>query len=203
MKKYLYIALVSIAVFIGGLLLYQRVMLEKYRNLYEKELQNVEAYRASNSGLEGEIREYKMTMDDLRASKDSIDIRLAEVVDELKIKDKKIEYLQYQVKVAHKTDTIQMPDTIFVPEAHVDTLIGDKWYNLRLRLDYPSTIVASPTFNSEQYVVINSKKEYNKKPSKIFFIRWFQKKHTVVEVNVEEKSPYITNKENKFIKILK
>ena len=107
------------------------------------------------------------------------------------------------MKVAYKTDTIQMPDTIFVPEAHVDTLIGDKWYNLRLRLDYPSTIVASPTFNSEQYVVINSKKEYNKKPSKIFFIRWFQKKHTVVEVNVEEKSPYITNKENKFIKILK
>ena len=203
MKKYLYIALVSIAVFIGGLLLYQRVMLEKYRNLYEKELQNVEAYKQSNAGLEGEIREYKMTMDDLRASRDSIDIRLAEVVDELKIKDKKIEYLQYQVKVAHKTDTIQIPDTIFVPEAHVDTLIGDKWYNLRLRLDYPSTIVASPTFNSEQYVVINSKKEYNKKPSKIFFIRWFQRKHTTVEVNVEEKSPYITNKENKFIKILK
>lgn len=203
MSKYIYAALISVILIIGCALLYQGTLLTKYKNLYSKELQNVEAYRASNSGLEGEIREYKMTMDDLRASRDSIDIRLAEVVDELKIKDKKIEYLQYQVKVAHKTDTIQMPDTIFVPEAHVDTLIGDKWYNLRLRLDYPSTIVASPTFNSEQYVVINSKKEYNKKPSKIFFIRWFQKKHTVVEVNVEEKSPYITNRENKFIKILK
>ena len=192
-----------IILFTIGTFLYQKSEIQKYRELYDKELQNVEAYRQSNAGLEGEIREYKMTMDDLRVSKDSIDIRLAEIVDELKIKDKKIEYLQYQVKVAHKTDTIQMPDTIFVPEAHVDTLIGDKWYNLRLRLDYPSTIVASPTFNSEQYVVINSKKEYNKKPSKIFFIRWFQRKHTTVEVNVEEKSPYITNKKNKFIKILK
>lgn len=28
-------------------------------------------------------------------------------------------------------------------------------------------------------------------------------KHTVIEVNVEEKSPYTTNKENKFIKIVK
>lgn len=203
MKKYLYIALVSIAVFIGGLLLYQRVMLEKYRNLYEKELQNVEAYRASNSGLEGEIREYKMTMDDLRASKDSVDKKLVGVIDELKKKDKSIEYLQYQVKTAHKTDTIKMPDTIFVAETHVDTIIGDKWYKLNLKLDYPSTIVASPTFTSEQYVIINNKKEFNKTPSKIFFIRWFQKKHTVVEVNVEEKSPYITNKESKFIKILK
>lgn len=203
MKKYLYIIAVIGIIAIGGLITYQRAELKKYKGLYDKELQNVEAYKINNSNLEGKVREFKMTMDDLRASKDSIDIKLAEVVDELKIKDKKIEYLQYQVKVAHKTDTIQMQDTIFVPEAHVDTLIGDKWYNLRLRLDYPSTIVASPTFNSEQYVVINSKKEYNKKPSKIFFIRWFQKKHTVVEVNVKEKSPYITNKENKFIKILK
>ena len=203
MKKYIYTAIALFLIFLGGLFYYQKIEIEKYKSLYDKELQNVEAYRNSNAGLEGEIREYKMTMDDLRASRDSIDIRLTEVVDELKIKDKKIEYLQYQVKVAHKTDTIQIPDTIFVPEAHVDTLIGDKWYNLRLRLDYPSTIIASPTFNSEQYVVINSKKEYNKKPSKIFFIRWFQRKHTTVEVNVEEKSPYITNKENKFIKILK
>ena len=203
MKKYLYIALVSIAVFIGGLLLYQRVMLEKYRNLYEKELQNVEAYRASNSGLEGEIKEYKMTMDDLRSSKDSIDRKLVDVIDELKKKDKTIEYLQYQVKVAHKTDTIQIPDTIFVENTDVDTIIGDKWYKLNLKLHYPSTIIASPIFTSEQYVIINNKKEFNKKPSKLFFIRWFQKKHTVVEVNVEEKNPYITNKENKFIKILK
>ena len=203
MKKYIYIAIASFILLMLGFIKYQSFEIEKYRTLYDKELQNVEAYKASNSGLEDNIREYQMTMDDLRASRDSIDIRLAEVVDELKIKDKKIEYLQYQVKVAHKTDTIQIPDTIFVPEAHVDTLIGDKWYNLRLRLDYPSTIVASPTFNSEQYVVINSKKEYNKKPSKIFFIRWFQKKHWAVEVNVEEKSPYITNKKNKFIKILK
>lgn len=203
MKKYLYAILLGIILLFAGAYSYQRSELKKYKGLYDKELQNVEAYRLSNSGLEDNIRQYQMTMDDLRASKDSIDRKLTEVIDELKIKDKKIEYLQYQTKTIHKTDTIQVPDTIFVPEAHVDTLLGDKWYNLRLQLDYPSTIVASPTFNSEQYVVINTKKEYNKKPSKLFFVRWFQKKHMVVEVNVEEKSPYITNKENKFIKIVK
>ena len=203
MKKYLYVTLISIAIFISGVFMHQRSELKKYKGLYDKELQNVEAYRASNSGLEGEIRQYQMTMSDLRSSKDSVDRKLSKVIDELNIKDKKIEYLQYQTKTIYKTDTVQMQDTIFVPEAHVDTLIGDKWYNLRLKLDYPSTIIATPTFNSEQYVIINTKKEYNSKPSKLFFVRWFQKKHTVVEVNVEEKSPYITNKENKFIKILK
>lgn len=203
MKKYLYVTLIGIVIFISGVFMHQRSELKKYKGLYDKELQNVEAYRASNSGLEGDIRQYQMTMSDLRSSKDSVDRKLSKVVDELKIKDKKIEYLQYQTKTIYKTDTVQMQDTIFVPEAHVDTLIGDGWYNLRLKLDYPSTIIATPTFNSEQYVIINTKKEYNSKPSKLFFVRWFQKKHTVVEVNVEEKSPYITNKENKFIKILK
>ena len=203
MKKYLYIALFCLAVFIIGFFIYQTKELKKYKNLYNKELQNVEAYQASNSGLEGEIREYQMTMDDLRDSKDSIDRKLAQVIDELKIKDSKIQYLQYQTKTIQKTDTIQISDTLFIPTAHVDTLLGDKWYNLKLKLDYPSTIVVSPTFNSELYVVINNKKEYNKTPSKIFFIRWFQKKHLVTEVNVEEKNPYITNKVNKFIKVTK
>ena len=77
MKKYLYITLVSIAIFISGVFMHQRSELQKYKKLYDKELQNVEAYRASNSGLEGDIRQYQMTMNDLRASKDSIDRKLA------------------------------------------------------------------------------------------------------------------------------
>lgn len=203
MKKYLYIILFCFAVFIIGSFVHQSSELKKYKNLYNKELQNVEAYRFSNSGLEDKIREYQMTMNDLRASKDSVDRKLVSIIDELKIKDKKINYLQYHTSTIYKTDTIQVSDTLFVPTAHVDTLLGDKWYNLKLKLDYPSTIVVSPTFNSEMYVVINNKKEYNKKPSKIFFIRWFQKKHLVTEVNIEEKNPYIKNKSNKFIKITK
>ena len=144
-----------------------------------------------------------MTIGDLRTSKDSIDNKLTRIIDELRIKDKKIEYLQYQTKTVYKTDTLQLKDTLFVPTAHIDTTLKDKWYTLNLKLDYPSTVVVTPTFNSEQYVVISNKKEYNKTPSKIFFIRWFQKKHNVVTVNIEEKSPYIINKESKFIKVLK
>lgn len=203
MKKYLYIALAGIIIFTSSLVMHQRAELIKYKGLYSKELQNVEAYRASNSGLEEDIREFRMSVDDLRASRDSLDRELAETIDKLKVKDKNIEYLQYQAKIAQKVDTIALVDTIFVPETHLDTLLRDQWYSLRLQLDYPATIVASPSFTSEQFVVINTKKEYNNPPSKIFFIRWFQKKHQVVEVNIEEKSPYITNKKSKFIKILK
>lgn len=186
-----------------GLIVHQKSEIEKYKNLYSKELQNVEAYRASNSGLEGSIREYQMTMDDLRASQDSLDRKLTDAIDRLKVKDKAIQSLQYQLSTASRTDTIHVPDTIFVPEVNIDTLVGDKWYNIRLQLNYPSTIVASPTFNSEKIVIINSKKEYNRPPSKIFFIRWFQKKHRVTEVNIIERSPYIKNSQQKYIKIMK
>lgn len=202
MKDYGYIIAVSVVLFASGLFLHQRKLIRDYKNLYNKELQNVEAYRIDNSGLKDDVRQYQMTIDDLKSSNDSIDKKLVEMTEELKIKSNKIQYMQYQTKTIYKTDTLQLKDTLFLPEAHLDTLIGDKWYSLRLKLDYPSTVVASPVFNSEQYVIINTEKEYNKKPSKWFFIRWFQKKHWVTKVNVRENSPYVTSKEKKFIKII-
>ena len=46
-----------------------------------------------------------------------------------------------------------------------------------------------------------TKKEYVKGKSKCFFVNWFRKKYTSVEVKVEEKSPYINVARQKFIKI--
>lgn len=202
MKDYGYIIAVSVVLFASGLFLHQRKLIRDYKNLYNKELQNVEAYRIDNSSLKDDARQYQMTIDDLKSSNDSIDKKLVEMTEELKIKSNKIQYMQYQTKTIYKTDTLQLKDTLFLPKTHLDTLIEDKWYSLRLKLDYPSTVVASPVFNSEQYVIINTEKEYNKKPSKWFFIRWFQKKHWVTKVNVRENSPYVTSKEKKFIKII-
>lgn len=203
--KYIYITL--IAVFITLFLVAYRSCeaIKKYEELYNRELANVEAYEQKNAGLEGEIREFRYTIDELRASKDSINQKLLEASDELKIKDKNIKYLQYQASVMQKTDTIVLKgDTIFREKAvPVDTTIGDNWYNMNLKLQFPSTIVVSPTFRSEKYIIVHNRKEYNKKPSKIFFIRWFQKKHWVTEVTVVEKNPYVTDREQKYIEITK
>ena len=38
---------------------------------------------------------------------------------------------------------------------------------------------------------------------RIFFVRWFQKKQKVVEVNVIQKNPYTDNVEQRFIEIVK
>lgn len=207
MKKYIYITAIIALLTLLITLNRQCSELQKFKDLYDRELTNVRAYENENAGLNGEIRQYKRTMEDMRMSADSINQKLLNEIDKLKIKDKNVQYLQYTTEVIHKTDTIKIKgDTIFQEKLvtnPIDTVIGDQWYNLDLKLRYPSTIVATPTFNSEKYVVIHTKKEYVKPPSKWFFIRWFQKKRQVVQVDVIEKNPYIENKQSRFIEITK
>lgn len=202
-KIYIYLGIaIIIAALTTGLIMSSNSA-SKYKKLYQKELQNVEAYQIDNSGLKGIVRQYKMTIDDLYASQDSLDKKLIATMKELKVKDNKIKDLQYQLTQASRTDTITVTDTIFKEDVSIDTTFGDAWYNMHLQLKYPSTIITAPTFNSEQYVYIYNTKVYNTKPSKCFFINWFKKKHTVTEVRVEEKSPYINIIQQKFIEINK
>lgn len=203
MRKYMYLALILVlsALLVRGYKIYNDA--QRYKGLYDKEKQNVEAYENLNSSLNKDIKEFQLTIDELRNSKDSINRELASQIEARKIKDKTVQSIQYTTSIASKTDTIVLIDTIFKRPVDVDTIVGDEWYNLKLGLKYPSTIITQPTFKSEKYVVIHTKKEYNKKPSKIFFIRWFQKKHTSVVVDVEEKNPYIENGESRFVKIIK
>ena len=204
MKKYIYIGLV---VLVTSFCLYVHNAVKKtkyYKSLYERELQNVEAYATSNNSLKKEIREFKFTVDELQASKDSINKALLDVSKKLKVKDKNLKYLQYQSSVIYKTDTLILQDTVFRDRTlNVDTVLGDEWYNINLKLKYPSTIVTSPLFKSEKYVIISNRKQYNSIPSMIFFIRYFQKRHWVTEVKVVEKNPYIDIKEQRFIEIQK
>ena len=121
------------------------------------------------------------------------------------MKDKNVESLQYVYTTLTKTDTIVFKgDTIFKePEFSVDTVIGDKWYQLKLGLDYPSSIVASPQFKSEKHVVVSTKKETVNPPKKLWILRLFQKKHKVLKVDVIEKNPYVEDSEFRYVEIIK
>lgn len=204
MEKYLYpiIGIVLLALCAATWKLSKDV--KYYQAEIQRTTDNLRAYEAGNSSLEKENKLYKFTIDELQASKDSINQKLLAMAEKLKIKDKNIEALQYHQSVITKTDTVVLNDTIFKDRAFsLDTIVGDKWYTMKLGMKYPSTIVTSPTFTSEKYIIVNKKKEYNKEPSKIFFIRWFQRKHWVLNIEVKEENPYITNKEFRFIEIVK
>ena len=163
---------------------------------------NEKAYISENSSLKEESRVFKFTVDQLTYYNDSLTQSMEKVRKELKIKDKNIKQMQYLLSEVSKRDTIVFRDTIFTNSVSIDTIVGDKWYNLKLRLRYPSTVIANPTFVSEKYIMVSMRKETIDPPKKNWLLRLFQKKHRVAEVEVVEKNPYINSEKQRFIEII-
>ena len=166
-------------------------------------MSNQKAFIADNSSLKEENRVFKFTVEQLNYYNDSILQKMNDVRKELRIKDDNLKQMQYLLSEATKKDTIVFRDTLFrEPTLDIDTLVGDKWYNIRLGLKYPNLITTNPTFISEKYIIVNKKKETINPPKKFFLFRWFQRKHWVMEVNIKEKNPYIKEVNNKFVEII-
>ena len=164
---------------------------------------NIKAYSDENSSLKNSARVFQLTVGQLSYYNDSILQKMNEVRKELKIKDKNLKQMQYLLSESTKRDTVLFTDTIFKDkELALDTLIGDKWYNIRLGLKYPNLIYTEPTFISEKYIITNKRKETINPPKKFFLFRWFQRKHWVMEVYIKEKNPYIKEINNKFVEII-
>ena len=199
MNKYLIISiiiLVSIISFLG----YTN---KKLSNQYAIAYENIKAYDAELSGLEGDNRVLKLTVEQLNYFNDSIIKKMKVVQKELGIKDKRLQQLQYEASHAQRADTIILKDTLFRdPQLKLDTIVGDKWFRTNLHLEFPSTIALKPEIELERYTFISGKRETVNPPKKFFLFRWFQKKHTVVEVNVREMNPYVKDKTQRFIQII-
>lgn len=182
------------------------ILYNSYQNSQEslKESRNNEkAYQIENLNLKDDSRMFMFHIEQLSYYNDSITEKLNAERKNLKIKDNQIVQLQYMLSKVQKVDTITLVDTIFTPTVDLDTTIGDKWYSLNLKLKYPSSIIVTPTFNSEKMVFMYLKKETINPPKKTWLGRLFQKKHKVMEVKVLESNPYIENKQNRFIEIVK
>ena len=164
---------------------------------------NQKAFIAENSSLKEQGRVFKFTIEQLGYYNNSVLQKMNKVKRELKVKDKNLQQLQYLLSVSTRKDTVLFTDTIFRDkELALDTVIGDKWYNIRLGLKYPNLIYTEPTFTSEKYIIVNKKRETVNPPKKFFLLRWFQRKHWVMEVHIKEKNPYIKEVNNKFVEII-
>ena len=203
-KKYIIIGVVTLVslLAISTYILYTNN--QKLKEEISISMSNQKAFIAENSSLKEENRVFKFTVEQLNHYNDSILQKMNEVRKELKIKDRDLKQMQYLLSEAQKKDTIIFRDTLFrEPTLKVDTLLGDKWYQMKLGLRYPSTIITEPKFISEKYIIAVYKKETINPPKKCTIVRWFQKKHKIIEVEVVEKNPYIENKQQRFIEIVK
>lgn len=201
MKKILIIVII-IGTVVGS------ILWTKYKNLqkeYSLSVANNKAYAAEMIMKENNNkRVYQFTINQLSYFNDSIIDKLQKTQKELKIKNKRLQQMQYEASIVSRQDTLILRDIIFSnPEFKVDTIVGDRWFQSKLHLSYPNKIVISPSIELERFTYITGKRETIKPPKKFIVFRWFQKKHTVVEVVVKESNPYVKNKESKYIQIIK
>lgn len=174
-----------------------------YEKKWKDAVSNVKAYDKLLSNSNEKNIAYKLTAEQLSYANDSILKELNDTRKKLKVKDKNLKSVQYITSTLSRADTITLKDTIFKEPVEVDTIIGDKWYNAKIALSYPSTIIVSPTFKSEKNIVVSTKKETVNPPKKFWLFRLFQKKHTVIKVDIIEKNPYVSNEKSRYIEIIK
>lgn len=197
------IIVTSIIIALGMTTIIMNNRINELNNEVAEAITNIKAYELENSALKEDTIEFQYTIDQLNNSKDSLNQRINELRKDLKIKDKDIQKLQYTLSENQKKDSIVfIHDTLFRESVKVDTTLNDNWSKLHLQLEYPNTVLAEYSFKNESLVTTYLKKETVNPPHKCGFIRWFQKKHKVIHVEISEQNPYCEIKEQKFINIV-
>lgn len=165
-------------------------------------------YKASYDEDQNKIFELTIAQVCQMEKYDSLLQKVHKLAEDNDIKDKRILALQYVIDNFNVADTVYLKDSIFVnitPDFKEEVHFGDEWHNLNLLLEYPNKIAYNIGMRSEKNMIIHNSKETIKPESKVFFIRWFQKKHWVIEALVVEENPWVDedSREHKFIKVVR
>lgn len=91
---------------------------------------------------------YQVSLEQMRASNDSLDKQLSDFAKRIKAKDSKIKSLMTIVEEGFKSDTINSTDTLFVENLKLDTIVGDEWIKHRLELKYPGEIIITDSIKN-------------------------------------------------------
>lgn len=201
----LWIVGILIATFIGlGVAI--KIQYNKIKELNTELLvstNNNKAYEAERDSLKDNSVQFQFTIDQLNHSKDSLIEKINDIRKQVKIKDKQISELQYFASVSNKRDSIIVRDTIFQKGVALDTTISDEWSKLAIRAEYPNLLDVDYSFKNETLVIMHDSRVTVDPPKKCWLARLFQKKQTIVEIDVVQENPYCENKSQKFIKIVK
>ena len=203
-KKYIHIGMTLLIPILTVALILTVKSRGKIEKRWKESTENVKSYSELFSNSENKNKGFKFTIDQLQYFNDSILRELNETREALKVKDSKLKSLQYLSSTFIKYDTLIIKDTLFKdPQIQVDTILSDEWYSIRIGLKYPSTVTVNPMFRSVKHIVVSSRRETVNPPKKFFLFRWFQKKHTILNIDVIEKNPYMKEQNSRYIEIIK
>lgn len=200
MKKYIYTAILAVILGLSISLYIAILNNNKYREDIELYDNNFKALNLKCDSLNNEAIAYKFEVEQLEYINDSIINKLNESRKELKIKDKTIQQMHYVLTEGNIKDTVTFKDTVFRDNfVKIDTTLGDAWYSLDIKALTPTTISYDISYTSEIEMFAYKDKEYVGIPKKCFISRLFQKKQSVIRVEVKDNNPYARIKNKKFI----
>lgn len=188
----------GLAIVVGiGFLIDSNIRLKESVKTYDN---NIKAISYERDSLNSSLIAYKMDVTELEMLNDSVINNLNNLRKELKIKDKQLLQIQSIKTEVTTKDSIIVKDTIFRQDfVKLDTTITNKWYDINLELEYPSTLKVETSYRSDLSVLAYSSKEILGTPKKCALGRLFQKKYKVIRVEVHDANPFSEIKESKFI----
>lgn len=192
MKKYLFIVILLLII----ALISMGFIISRLNSKLEIANNNIKS-------LQNNKIELLQTVDQLKTDTTRIGQEFNKILDSLNIKPKKVVEYKYLKSKSSRVDTIHLVDTVFVEGFCLDTIISSgEWYSLNISMSYPGDFIVNPSFTSEKYIISHKKRETVNPPRKFFLFRWFQKKHTIIEIEIIEKNPYIKTEDYKYVEIL-
>jgi hypothetical protein len=202
MKKYIYLAILILFAALTCTCMFQCSRIGSLNNQLNTSLTNEMALQDRLTGAQNDMVLYSNTIINLKHSQDSVVKELMATKEKLKIKDKELLAMGSMNTTITVHDTCTLTDTLFVENIKFDTVLTDEWKTIQLGLRYPDSITVGCEVKSDKDVFVTKTREYVDEPHWFFICRWFQKKHDVIRVKVDEKNPFVTSQENVYIRII-
>lgn len=204
-KNYILYIIIALTLTLGGLYLYEK----NRRQVAESELViEVNNRKAAERGVEiwkdeagrshAQSLEYIYTLSQFKNSTDSVNKRLLE---RLSSTDAKLRNVEKLLEVNNESK-VSLGKDIFIPTMPDTTIdLSDDWTRNIITLS--PTRVNSDIFSRDTlFGVFTSHKETVLPRKKFFLCRWFQKKHTIVEVELMNMNPNVEITNQKLISII-
>lgn len=196
--------LLAATILFSGLILfigYQKKLIEKKEAQIEKFITNE---KSLNQGLKVWTDKYNNEYTQTIQQKKTIQ----ELKDEMVDKDSKIQALVKKgkdirevVHVVQKTDTVIIRQVLPPTKDSIVIDFSDEYMLAKVYID--STQRLELKMENDLVTLFKERKEVLGTPSKLFFIRWFQKKHLIIDVTTVTSNPYMRVKEQTATHIVK
>lgn len=181
-----------------GLIKIKDAKIEQTTNNIKALERGVEQWRNKHGQEVSRSLQFEYTLSEFKNSTDKLNLELKELLKKQDIKLNKLEQIIY----AH-----QSVDTIIYREIDIPTMpdttldLSDKNITNIIKLS-PTRVSSQVALTNEVLLPMTARRETIGAPKKFFLFRWFQKKHIIVEGSWINTNPLITNKEQRFIKII-